>query len=57
MYNAGSGRYNSKIKNTTLLTADTTTLVNNLGIQVSQDYIVKLMGVNGFLDVQKQRLA
>ena len=56
MYNAGSGRYTSKIKNTNLLTADTTTLVNQLGIKTSEDYIVKLMGVNGFLDVQKQRL-
>lgn len=56
MYNAGSGRYTSKIKNTSLLTADTTTLVNQLGIKVTEDYIVKLMGVNGFLDIQKQRL-
>lgn len=56
MYNAGSGRYSSKIKNTNLLTADTTTLVNQLGIKTSEDYIVKLMGVNGYLDVQKQKL-
>jgi hypothetical protein len=56
MYNAGTGRYNSKIKNTNLLTADTTTLVNNLGIDTSEKYIIKLMGINGFLDVQKQRL-
>lgn len=56
MYNAGTGRYNTKIRNTNLLTADTTTLVNQLGIKTSEDYIVKLMGVNGFLDVQKQRL-
>ena len=56
MYNAGSGRYSTKIKNTNLLTADTTTLVNQLGIKTSEDYIVKLMGVNGYLDVQKQKL-
>lgn len=56
MYNAGSGRYTAKIKNTNLLTADTTTLVNQLGIKTTENYIVKLMGVNGFLDVQKQRL-
>lgn len=56
MYNAGSGRYTSKIKNTSLLTADTTTLVNQLGIKVSEDYIVKLMGIDGFLDVQKRNL-
>lgn len=56
MYNAGTGRYNTKIKNTNLLTADTTTLVNNLGIDTSEKYIIKLMGINGFLDIQKQRL-
>jgi hypothetical protein len=57
MYNAGTGRFKSAVTNRNLNRADTTTLLNQLNIDTSEKYIVKLMGKNGFLDVQKQRLA
>jgi hypothetical protein len=53
-YNAGTGRFKSAVTNKNLITADTTTLVNQLNIPVTEAYIIKLMGKNGFLDVQKQ---
>ena len=58
-YNAGTGRFKQVVTNRGLETAsvDTTQLYNQLGIPVSQAYIVKMMGINGYLDVQKQRLA
>jgi len=58
-YNAGTGRFKQVVTNRGLESAsvDTTQLYNQLGIPVSQAYIVKMMGINGYLDVQKQRLA
>jgi len=58
-YNAGTGRFKQVVTNRGLESAsvDTTQLYNQLGIPVSQAYIVKMMGINGYLDIQKQGLA
>jgi len=58
-YNAGTGRFKQVVTNRGLESAsvDTTQLYSKLGIPVSQAYIVKMMGINGYLDVQKQGLA
>ena len=57
-YNAGTGRFKQVVTNRGLESAsvDTTQLYSKLGIPVSQAYIVKMMGINGYLDVQKQGL-
>jgi hypothetical protein len=58
-YNAGTGRFRQVVTSRGLESAsvDTTQLYNQLPIPVSQAYIVKMMGINGYLDVQKQGLA
>lgn len=58
-YNAGSGRFRQVITSRGLESAsvDTTQVYNNLPIPVSQAYIVKLLGINGYMDIQKQGLA
>jgi hypothetical protein len=58
-YNAGTGRFRQVVTSRGLESAnvDTTQLYNQLGIPVSQAYIVKMLGINGYLDIQKQRLA
>ena len=58
-YNAGTGRYKQVVKNRGLESAqvDTTQIYNAVDIPVTRAYIVKLLGINGFMDVQKQGLA
>jgi len=58
-YNAGTGRFRQVVTSRGLESAsvDTTQLYNQLPIPVSEVYIVKMMGINGYLDVQKQGLA
>lgn len=57
-YNAGGGRFRQVVTNKGLESAsvDTTTIYNNLPIPVSQAYIVKLLGINGYMDIQKKGL-
>ena len=58
-YNAGSGRFRQVITSRGLESpsVDTTQVYNNLPIPVSQAYIVKLLGINGYMDIQKKGLA
>lgn len=58
-YNAGTGRFRSLVtrKGLESSSVDTTQIYNAVPIPVTQAYIVKLLGINGFLDVLKQKLA
>lgn len=58
-YNAGTGRFRQVVTSRGLESSsvDTTQLYNQLVIPVSQAYIVKMMGINGYLDIQKMGLA
>ena len=59
-YNGGIGTYRNRVLNTDLKNADTTNLVTTYTKRhnaTTPAYIIKLMGKNGLLDVQKQRLA
>jgi len=59
-YNGGVGTYRNRVLNTQLKGADTATLVSKYSAAYSPttpNYITKLMGKNGLLDVQKQGLA
>jgi hypothetical protein len=59
-YNGGIGIYEKRVLKTDLKDVDTTNLINTYKTRhnaTTPDYIVKLMGKNGFLDVQKQGLA
>jgi len=59
-YNGGIGVYKNRVLETDLRNADTTNLVNTYKSRhnaTTPAYIIKLMGKNGFLDVQKQGLA
>lgn len=56
-YNAGTGRFRSLVTKKGLESAsvDTTQIYNAVPIPVTQAYIVKLLGINGFLDLLKQK--
>lgn len=58
-YNAGTGRFRSLVtrKGLESSSVDTTAIYNAVPIPVTQAYIVKLLGINGYLDVLKQKLA
>lgn len=59
-YNGGIGVYKNRVLETDLRNADTTNLVNTYKSRhnvTTPAYIIKLMGKNGLLDVQKQGLA
>jgi hypothetical protein len=58
-YNAGTGRFRSLVSKKGLesSTVDTTAIYNAVPIPVTQAYIVKLLGINGFLDLLKRKVA
>jgi hypothetical protein len=58
-YNAGTGRFRSLVSNKGLESSqvDTTAIYEAVPIAVTRGYIVKLLGINGYLDVLKQKLA
>jgi hypothetical protein len=58
-YNAGTGRFRSLVtrKGLESSSVDTTQIYNAVPIAITRGYIVKLLGINGFLDVLKQKLA
>ena len=58
-YNAGTGRFRSLVSKKGLESSsvDTTQIYNAVPIAVTQAYIVKLLGINGFLDLLKRKVA
>lgn len=65
-YNAGIGAFSSRVakKGLEKATIDSTAIYNSIPqnfasrkAEVVQSYLVKMLGINGFLDVQKQKLA
>lgn len=58
-YNAGTGRFRSLVTRKGLESAsvDTTAIYDAVPIAVTRAYIVKLLGINGYLDILKQKLA
>jgi hypothetical protein len=58
-YNAGIGRFRSLVTRKGLESAsvDTTAIYNAVPIPVTRAYIVKLLGINGFLDLLKRNVA
>ena len=65
-YNAGTGAFSSRVakKGLEKSNVDTTAIYNSVPqnfatrkAEVVQTYLVKMLGINGFLDVQKQKLA
>jgi len=65
-YNAGTGAFLGRVTNKGLekSNVDTTAIYNSVPknfasrkAEVVQNYLVKMLGINGFLDVQKQNLA
>jgi hypothetical protein len=58
-YNAGVGRFRSLVTRKGLESAsvDTTAIYNAVPIPVTRAYIVKLLGINGFLDLLKRNVA
>lgn len=59
-YNSGTGRFRTLVSKKGLESAsvDTTQIYNAIPIvPVSQAYIVKLLGINGFLDLLKRKVA
>jgi hypothetical protein len=58
-YNAGTGRFRSLVTNKGLESSsvDTTQIYENVPIAITRAYIVKLLGINGYLDVLKRKLA
>jgi hypothetical protein len=57
-YNAGVGRFRSLVTRKGLESAsvDTTAIYNAVPIPVTRAYIVKLLGINGFLDLLKRKV-
>jgi protein involved in ribonucleotide reduction len=58
-YNSGIGNFSRYVAKKGLESprVDTMAIYNAVPFKVSQDYIVKLLGINGFLDLLTRKLA